>query len=119
MFPKQSSTPSRLIRNVKFTLTAAAFAVIISAPTLAFAKSSSNHESIISAKFSVASTQTPEGLKKVYKTLKRKAAYACKGQKIVQHTSYRSSKKCAADIMNQFIADANLEALTRLHFSKK
>jgi len=95
MFPKQSSTPSRLIRNVKFTLTAAAFAVIISAPTLAFAKSSSNHESIISAN------------------------YACKGQKIVQHTSYRSSKKCAADIMNQFIADANLEALTRLHSSKK
>lgn len=102
-------------KNIKSLLTAAAFTAVISAPTFASAKSFSDEGRLISAKFSASSTQTPQGLKKVYRKLQRQASLVCKGERHARLSSYRSSKDCVADIMDQFIQSADVEALTRLH----
>jgi len=102
-------------KNIKPLLTAAAFTTVISAPTFASAKSFSDEGRLISAKFSTSLTKTPQGVRKVYRQLQKQASFACKGESSARLSSYRSSKECADDIMNQFIQDADIDALTRFH----
>lgn len=106
-------------KNIRTLLTAAAFTTVISTPTFASAKSFSDEGRLVSAKFSASLTQTPQGLRKVYRQLQKQASFACKGESSSRLSSYRSSKECADDIMSQFIQDADLAALTQLHTGPK
>lgn len=68
-------------------------------------------------KFEAKELQTAEGTEKVYKKLKRRARSACKADLLTLQYLDQSEQECAADLVNQFVASANIQELTSFHQS--
>ena len=67
----------------------------------------------IEVKVKVAELTSPTGIKKVYADLSAEAMSACTPNRMVM--SKRTIERCAADLLDQFVEDLDVEALTKLH----
>jgi len=115
MFIKQLPNNSSITKNVKFVLAATAIVASLSTPTLASAKSLIENVEVVSVAFPTSLTKTDAGIEKVYAMLETKAAAACKNEDKIRYSAYDSVAHCVSSLMNQFVEDADMSELTRLH----
>ena len=119
MFTKQSLISSFIAKNVKFALAATMFTAAISVPSLASTYTHARLGEVVSVKFSVSETKTPEGLEKVYAMMETKASKACAGESKARFSAYNSVEECVSDLMDQLVKDADMDTLTRMHRAPK
>lgn len=89
-----------------------AIALIMSASPSAFAADMTVAKKV-EVTVKVAELTSPTGIKKVYADLSSEALKACTPVKV--KLSKRTIERCADDLLDQFVEDLDVEALTKLH----
>ncbi|WP_371396831.1 UrcA family protein [Fretibacter rubidus] len=122
MLTQQYKNLSRKVRFVNAALIATtSFAAIGVMPTTANALVSESAvvKTVHSVKFTRSETKTASGLESVYAKMTSKARRACMvGNNVNDLGQPVSKKRCAADLVNQFVIDADIDELTAFHKGK-
>lgn len=71
---------------------------------------------VVTVKFDAALLESPKGVEKVYKRLKRRAKIACDGSNSVL-IPFKTVRDCQTSMVDQFVVSADKSVLTQYHES--
>jgi len=81
----------------------------------AFANEAGLVDKTVTVKFSLTELHAPEGSKKIYAKLKKRAMSFCRADKETLRYLDQSLAQCADDLVDQFVQSANIATLTDYH----
>lgn len=104
-------TPATVKKFAAATLSA----IVLSAAPSAFAMYSPLVEKTVTVKFNMSDLEAEDGAQKVYDLLKRKAVTYCMLDRSSLRYLDQTVAECAADLVEQFVTNADIEDLTAIH----
>ncbi|MGB3456611.1 MAG: UrcA family protein [Litorimonas sp.] len=108
-------------RTVKNRAALVLSALLLSAGALApqaYAKSYPLVDVEVSVKFNLSDLDAEDGTQKVYAKLKRRAVTSCMSDRNTLRYLEQTVAECAADLVDQFVANADVARLTAYHETK-
>ncbi len=121
MLTKRNHSMTVVSDTVKKTSRLALAALIVCTASIApsaFAADSPLIDVKVSVKFRLSELEANNGVQKVYAKFMRKAKRSCRSDRAALNYLDQTIEECAADIVEQFIRDAEVETLTVYHRQK-
>ena len=101
--------------TVKKIAAASLSALIMGTAPLAYAMNTPLVEKTVTVKFKLSELDAEDGAAKVYDKLKRKAVTYCMSDRSALRYLDQTVAECATDLVDQFVANADVAELTSFH----